>query len=295
MDAIEEYVPPLAGLAVAVVAVSTSAILVRWSAAPSLVKAFYRVLFTVTLILPFARGYGDDLRALSRRDLASAMLAGVALAAHFATWFESLEWTTVAASVTLVQTQPMFVAAGAWLVLDERLTGRMVGGMGVAVAGVAVMSLGGLVGGGVLAGDAPLYGNALAVIGAVMAAGYVLAGRSIRQRVALVPYVLVVYAACAVVLGALVAANGHAFGGYPTSEWLLFLGMAVGPGLFGHTVINWSLKYLESSVVSVSLLGEPLGSTLLALAAFHEVPGVETVVGGAIVLAGIYVTTKARD
>ncbi len=293
-DAIEERVPPLAGLAVAVVAVSTSAILVRWSTAPSLVKAFYRVAFTVALILPFARGYGDDLRALSRRDLASALFAGVALAAHFAVWFESLEWTTVAASVTLVQTQPMFVAAGAWLVLDERLTGRMVGGMTVAVAGVAVMSLGGLLGAG-LAGDAPLYGNALAVVGAVMAAGYVLAGRAIRQRVALVPYVLVVYSACAVVLLALVAANGHAFTGYPASEWLLFLGMAVGPGLVGHTVINWSLKYLESSVVSVSLLGEPLGSTLLALAAFHEVPGVETVVGGAVVLAGIYVTTEARD
>jgi drug/metabolite transporter (DMT)-like permease len=291
----EERVPPMAGLAVAIVAVSTSAILIRWSHAPSPVQAFYRVLFTVALLLPFAPRYRGEFRRLSRRDLAAALVTGVALAAHFAAWFESLDWTTVAASVTLVQTQPMFVAAGAWLLLDERLTPRMVGGMVVAVAGVAVMSFGGLAGGGALAGAAPLYGNALAVLGAVMAAGYVLAGRSIRQRVSLVPYVLVVYSACAVSLFALVAAGGHPVLDYPPREWLLFLGMAVGPGILGHTVINWALKYVKSSVVSVSLLGEPVGSTVLALVLLAEVPGPETVVGGAVVLAGIYVTSRARN
>ena len=301
---LEERTPPMAALAVSVVAVSTSAILVRFSDAPSVVKALYRVVFTTLLLAPFAvTRYRGDLRALSGRDAVVAAVSGVALAAHFAAWFESLEWTTVAASVTLVQSQPLFVAIGAAVLLDEAVNRRMVGGILVAVAGVAVMSLGGLVSGAALAGQRPLYGDALAVVGAVMAAGYVLAGRSLRQRVALVPYVTVVYSVCAVVLlgVALVevdasgpAATVTALTDYPLEEWLLFLGMAVGPGIFGHTVINWALKYVESSVVSVSLLGEPVGSTLLALVLLAEVPDAFTVVGGAVVLAGIYVTARGR-
>ncbi|UPV73844.1 DMT family transporter [Halorussus limi] len=297
LASLEERTPPMAALAVSIVAVSTSAILVRFSDAPSIVKALYRVVFTTLLLAPFAvTNYREDLRALSARDALVAVVTGVALAAHFATWFESLEWTSVAASVTLVQSQPLFVAVGAALLLDEAINRRMVGGILVAVAGVAFMSLGGLVSGGALAGARPLYGDALALAGAVTAAGYVLAGRSLRQRVALVPYVTVVYSVCAVVLLAVALADGTTVAptAYPPEEWLLFLGMAVGPGIFGHTVINWALKYVESSVVSVTLLGEPVGSTLLALALLGEVPDTVTVAGGAVVLAGIYVTATGR-
>ena len=122
-------------------------------------------------------------------------------------------------------------------------------------------------------GADPLYGNALAVLGAVMAAIYVLVGRSLRQRVALVPYVLVVYAACAATLLVVALAQGAPLSGYGAREWLIFLGLAVGPGLFGHTVVNWALEHVESSVVSVSLLGEPVGATVLALVLLSEVPG----------------------
>ncbi|USZ68514.1 DMT family transporter [Halorussus salilacus] len=294
---LEARTPPMAALSVAVVAVSTSAILVRFSQAPSVVKAFYRVFFTTLLLAPFAAThYREDLRRLSGRDLLIAAVTGVALAAHFATWFESLEWTTVAASVTLVQSQPLFVAVGAAVLLDERINGRMVGGILVAVGGIAVMSLGGLLSGAALAGERPLFGNSLALVGAVMAAGYVLAGRSLRQRIALVPYVTVVYSVCALALLGVALGQGEtvALTAYPPVEWLLFLGMAVGPGIFGHTVINWALKYVESSVVSVTLLGEPVGSTLLALALLGEVPDAFTVAGGAVVLAGISVTARSR-
>ena len=283
----EEAVPPLAALAVAVLAVSTSAILVRWSGAPSLVKAFYRVLFTTLLLAPFAfTRYGVALRSLSGRDLLVAAGSGLALALHFATWFESLEWTSVAASVTLVQSQPVFVAVGATLLLDERVGRTKAAGIAVALCGMVLMSLAE----GGSAAPRPLYGNALA-------------GRSLRQRVPLIPYVVVVYAVCALALFAFVLgealAGGAALGptlfDYPVEEWLLFLGMAVGPGIFGHTVFNWALGHLEASVVSVSLLGEPVGSTLLAVVLLSEVPGVVTLVGGAIVLGGIYVTTRARE
>ena len=289
----EDGLAPMAAVAVAVVAVSTSAILVRWSGAPSVVKAFYRVLFTVLLLAPIAVFRSRaDFAVLGRREVLSAAAAGVALAVHFAAWFESLRWTSVAASVTLVQVQPLFVAAGAWLLLSETVTRRTVAGIAIALAGMVLLSLGDFLTGGVLAGARPLYGNTLAVVGAVMAAAYVLAGRSLRQRVALIPYVTVVYAVCAATLGLVVAAQGHAFVGYPPREWALFLGMAVGPGLLGHTLINWALAHVESSVVSVSLLGEPVGSTLLAFVLLAEVPSAFTVVGGAVVLAGILLTAR---
>ncbi len=285
--------PPVA-LAFSILALSTSAILVRWSAAPSVVVAFYRVLFTLAILAPVALvRHRAEFRALSARDGAVAIVTGVALAIHFAAWFESLNWTSVAASVTLVQTQPVFVAIGAALLLDERVTLRTAAGIALAVAGAVVMSVSDLLSGSAFAGTA-LYGNALAVVGAVMAACYVLAGRSLRQRVALLPYVTVVYGACAAVLLGVALTGGEALVGYPPREWLLFLVMAIGPGVFGHTVVNWALAHLESSVVSVSLLGEPVGATLLALALLAEVPGPLTVAGGVIVLVGIVVTARAR-
>lgn len=301
--ALEERVPPMAALAVAVVAVSTSAILIRWSGAPSVVKAFYRVLFTTALLLPWALGrYRGEFRTMELRDLGLAGLTGVALALHFVSWFESLNHTSVAASVTLVQTQPLFVAVGAWALLSERLTRRMLAGIFVALFGAAVMSLGdpllatlGIGDADALAGTGML-GNALALVGAVTAAAYVLAGRSLRQRVSLVPYVVVVYVACAGVLFAIAVGQNAPLVDYPRHEWLLFLGMAVGPGIFGHTVINWALAHLESGVVSVSLLGEPVGSTVLALLLLPgEIPTPTTVAGGAVVLLGIYLTAAARN
>ena len=288
-------VPPVVGLGVAVLGISTGAVLVRLSEAPSSVAAFYRVLFTTLPLLPVAVWrYREQFRRIGRRDLAFAVLSGLALAVHFAAWFESLAWTSVAASVTLVQSQPLFVAAGAWLLLRERVTGRMVLGIVVAVAGMAAMSVGELFGG--VVGADPLLGNALALLGAVAAAGYVLAGRSLRQRVALLPYVVVVYSVCTV--GLLVAVTAQAgpgaLTGYPSREWLLFAGLAVGPGLLGHTVINWVLAHLESSVVSVSLLAEPVGATILAVVVLSEVPTMATVAGGVVVLVGIALTVLDR-
>jgi drug/metabolite transporter (DMT)-like permease len=280
-------------LVVAIAAVSTSAILIRWSSAPSLVKAFYRVFFTTVLVAPVAlRGHSEDFRKLSRRDLIGAGGAGLALAIHFSLWFESLAWTSVAASVTLVQSQPVFVACGAALFLDEHVSRRVVAGLGVALCGMVVMSVSELIAGAGSVAPAPLYGNVLAVGGAIMAAVYVLAGRALRQRVSLLPYVTVVYVVCTAVLFVFVLVRGVPLVAYPPEEWLLFLAMAIGPGIFGHTVINWALAHVESSVVSVSLLGEPVGSTLLALFLLSEVPGILTVGGGVIVLGGIFITSQ---
>lgn len=296
LRALAERLPPLAAMPIAVLAISTSAILIRLSDAPTFVMATYRVVITVALLLPLAvTRYRDEFAALGLRDLLVASVSGTLLAIHFASWFRSVVYTSVAASTTLVQAQPLFVAVGAWALLDERVTRRMIGGILVAIGGMLVMSLGDFLAGVALAGPRPLYGNALAVVGAVTAAGYVLAGRSLRQRIALVPYVTVVYAVCAAVLLGLAVRQNLPLTGYPLREWVLFTAMAIGPGIFGHTVVNWVLAHVESSVVSVSLLGEPVGSTLLAVLILAEVPSVATLVGGAIVLGGIYVTAQDRE
>ncbi len=292
---LEERTPPAVALAVAVAAVSTSAVLVRWSSAPAVVLALYRVALTTLLLSPllFTR-YRGEFAAFRPRDWLVATATGAALAVHFAAYFESLAWTSVAASVTLVQSQPLFVAVGAAVVLGERVGPRRAAGIAVAVAGMAAMSAGDLLAGAAVRGPRPLYGNALAVLGAVMAAVYVLVGRSLRQRVAVVPYVLVVYSACALTLLAVAVAQGLPLAGYGRREWLIFLALAVGPGLFGHTVVNWALEHVESSVVSVSLLGEPVGATLLALVLLAEVPGPTTLAGAAVVLLGIYLTSQRK-
>lgn len=278
----------------AILAISTGAILIRLSDAPPVVAAFYRVLFTTLPLLPVAIWqYRDDFRRIRPRDLLFAVLSGLALAIHFASWFESLSWTSVAASVTLVQSQPVFVAGGAWLLLRERVTNRMTLGIVVAVTGMVAMSLGDFLG-GASAGPNPGLGNALALLGAVAAAGYVIAGRSLRQRIALIPYVVVVYAVCTVGLLAIAVSQGDPLTGYAGREWVIFAGLALGPGLFGHTVINWLLARLESTLVSVSLLGEPIGATILAVIILGEIPNLYTVVGGGIVLGGIYLTAIAR-
>lgn len=299
----------MVGVGIAVAAVSTSAILIRWSGAPSVVKAFYRVLFTTAAVAPFALRHRTGFREVSRRDLGVAAVSGIALAVHFASFFESLEWTSVAASVTLITTQPVFVGVGAVVLLDERLSVRMVAGILVAVAGASVMSVGpfvadaaassgdvGVAVSAAFAGSAAqLYGNALAVAGAALGAVYTLAGRSLRQRLSLFTYAFIVYAVCAVALGSLAVGTGASLSGYARREWLLFVAMALVPGLVGHTVINWALRYVRSTVVSVSLLGEPVASAFLALVLLEEVPGVVTVLGAAVVLLGIGITTRARS
>ncbi|GGJ10538.1 membrane protein [Halobellus salinus] len=287
-------VNPEIGLGVSILAISTSAILINWSRAPAVIQAFYRVAFTTLLLAPLAvRRHADSLRSFSAGSYLWLSVPGVLLAIHFALWFESLDWTSVAASVTLVQSQPLFVALGATLLLDERFSRRMLAGVVVATAGTVLLSLGDLLGGPVL-GAWPLYGNALALASAVALAAYIVAGRSFRQRLSVVPYVTVVYTVCAIVLLAVAVINDLPLTAYPPREWLLFAGMAVGPGVLGHTVLNWSLGHLESGVVSVTLLAEPVGSAILAYVLLDEVVGPTTAVGGAVVLAGIYFIAADR-
>lgn len=287
--------PVMSALLIAILVSSTSAILVKLSDAPSMIKVVYRLVFTVLFLSPVTLWwYRDHLRQISNRDLGIAMITGIALCVHYTLWFESLEWTTVAAGVTLTQTQTIFVALGAHWVLNERLNRGTLLGVAMAFGGVAIMSIGARLA-GVTDANA-LFGNTLAVFAGVLFAGYLLAGRSLRQRVAVVPYITIVYtlAALAVLGMALLAGRTVTPTAYPRHEMAIFLALALGPTIFSQGLVNWALAYIESSIVSVSFLSVPIASAILAIIILAEYPGTETVIGGTIVLSGIYLTIRSR-
>ncbi len=218
-----------------------------------------------------------------------ALLAGVMLALHFWAWNTSIGLTSIAASVVLVNVQPLIVAVASALWLREAPTARQWSGISLAMAGAVVIAISGAPATVAAMGGRAHLGNALALLGAFTAALYYLAGRRLRQELDLWPYVTLVYGAALVTLILIAAAAGVAVVRQPPRELAIFAALAVGPMLLGHTGFNWALRYLPAYVVSLTVLGEPVGATLLGalLPGIREVPPMLTLVGGLLVLGGI--------
>lgn len=278
-------------LIVGVTAVSFSSVFVRLADAPAFAIAFYRCALASLVLVPIALArHRTVLGALGRRERWLLVLSGVVLAAHFASWIPAISLTSVAASAVLVQTSPVWVALLGRFV-GERPARGTAAGIAVAIAGVAVIAAqddGG-------AGTNPLLGDLLAVAGAFFAAIYILIGRRLRPVLPLVAYTAVVYLVSAAVLAGLMIVSETPFTGYPPETWFWFVAITVGPQFLGHTVFNYLLGHVRASIVSVSLLAEPVGATILALVVLGEAPGVGTVIGGAIVLAGVYLAIRAES
>lgn len=279
------------GLAIAgsILAVSTAALLIRSADAPPITIAFYRLLYATLALAPFALVMArDELRALTTRDLLGMLAVGVVLAVHFAAWITSLDLTSVASSVVLVTLHPVFVALVSQRIFGEGPSRLGYVGIVVALAGGVLITYSDAGGG---TGPNPLAGDALALVGAAAAAVYFLAGRGYRRRLGLLAYVTPVYAASALTLGVLAftmpAPYGGSVLGLGIREHALFVALALVPMIAGHTVLNWALKYVPAPVIATTILGEPVGATILALAFLDEAPPVLTLVGGAIVLGGI--------
>ena len=281
-------------LVVGVLAVSFSAVLVRLAEdTPKLAIAFYRCAMAAAVLVPVALlRHQGELRSLGARQRRLTLLSGAFLAAHFATWIPSLSFTSVAASSVLVTTQPLWVALFG-RAIGERASRRALAGIGVALAGTLVIA-----GGDLGASGRELLGDALAVAGAIFAAGYILSGRNLRREIALVPYTAAVYATAAVILALVLLVSGTPFAGYEPKVWLLFALITIGPQFLGHTVFNYLLGHLEAAVVAVAIMAEPVGATLLAFAIVGEAPSISEVAGGALILLGVYValaTSARRD
>jgi drug/metabolite transporter (DMT)-like permease len=276
--------PPgdLALIAVAVAAVSTSAPLIREAQAPALAIAFWRNAFAVAVLAPVcAVRRRDEIARLGPGPAGGALLAGAFLSAHFATWVPSLSFTTVASSVALVATQPV------WAALMARARGYDVPARAWLGIGLAVGGAGLLTGVDVALSGRALTGDLLALVGGILAAAYVTVGGEVRQTVSTTVYTAICYSTAAAVLGLLCVGGGQALGGYGGRTWLCLLALTAGPQFLGHSVVNRVLRTTSATIVSVAILFEIVGSTLLAWIAFGETPPAGAYPAAVLIAAGI--------
>jgi drug/metabolite transporter (DMT)-like permease len=286
-------VPPLVVLALSVLGISFAGPLIRISHADPLAIAVWRLAISMLLIggIVTVMGSWRQWRRLSRGDLAIALGAGAMLALHFWAWNTSLRLTTISASTLLVDTQPVLVAGASALWLKESPNRGQWIGILIAVAGAMIVGLSDASGANAGAPHA-LLGDVLAFLGGVAGALYYLAGRRLRQSLDLWPYVALVYGACLGVLLLFALVMDTPLVPQPPREMAIFTALALGPMMLGHTGMNWALRYLPAYVVNLTVLGEPVGATLLAavLPGIREIPAPLTLAGGAVLLAGILIT-----
>jgi drug/metabolite transporter (DMT)-like permease len=274
---------PYAVLGLAVLCISFGSILVRLAGAPALAVSLYRIGLAAVFLFPVAaRPARAAWPTLPARQRAALLASGVALALHFATWITSLEHTSIASSVLLVNTAPIFAVAFAWLFLREKASGIVLAGIALALSGAVLIA----------AGDwtsAPrsLTGSLLAVAGAVTLAAYHVVGRGLRESLPLTAYVFLVWSVAAAVLLLLCLAMGVPLLGFGPRTWACFLGLALVPTLAGHGLVNRSLRFLPAPTVGLFMLGEPIGASLLGYLFFGEVPGTAALAGGLLVLGAL--------
>jgi len=288
---------PFLVLGAGVSVVSFAAILIRFAqaeGAPSLAIAAVRLAVAAAVLTPFALfRSGPEIYRLRRRELGLCMLSGAFLAAHFWAWITSLEHTSVASSTALVTTNPLWVALISAIVLRERPGGNALTGVVLTLAGSMLVFAADS--GRISDGMSPLFGNALALVGALAASGYLLVGRALRARVSLTAYIWLAYSAAAVLLVSAATFSGISVGALPGAAWIFMLALALGPQLIGHTTFNWALRRLTATFVAIAILGEPVGSALLAYFFFGEQFGTLQFVGFVLLLLGIFVAAREES
>jgi drug/metabolite transporter (DMT)-like permease len=255
-------------------------------AVPVVVVAFYRVALAALLLAPFTLGLKrKEVAGLRRREYALLLAAGFCQAVHFGAWIESLKYIPIAASVVLVDSHPILVAIASYFILGEALGLRSLAGAILGIIGTAVICKDGFGG-----ARNDLQGDGLALLGALAMAGYLLAGRKLRSRVSLLGYATPVYLACSLFLLIWVGATGSRLWPYGKLEWVYFAALALVPTILGHTVLNWALRHVPATSISISFLGEPVVAAALGFIFVSQRPSIPTVLGGTLVLAGIYLT-----
>ena len=271
-----------------ILAVSSASVLIRLAEAPPLAVGAWRLTLATLLLTPLAlpRLHREWPR-LTRRDLLHLALAGLALAVHFASWITSLSYTSVASSVILVSTNPIFVGLVSHWLLGERIARRTVWAIAIVLLGSALVGYGDMEWTG-----RALLGDLLALLGAVSASAYLLLGREVRRKLSTWAYVWPCYGVAALVLLALSLASGQPLLGHAPRSYLIFGLLAIGPQILGHSAFNWALGHFSPVFVTLAILGEPVGASLLALLVLGEAPAPLAWLGGALILAGIYVASQ---
>jgi drug/metabolite transporter (DMT)-like permease len=290
---------PYAVLAISLLGISIAGPLVRLSKADPVIIAAWRLGFSLAIVAAFlfASGEWRDWRRITGHELGLAVVGGVCLALHFWAWNASIHLTTIAASVTLVSLQPAVVAAISAVALRESPSNRQLVGIAIAILGAFVIAAPDLHARFTPTGNRALQGNLLAISAAFTAAIYYTVGRRLRAGLGVWAYVAIVYSAAFVSLLVIALARGNSLGPQPPREIAIFAGLAIGPMLLGHTGMNWALKFLPAYVVNLTVLGEPVGATLLGafIPAIRQIPTTATLLGGAIVLTGVVIAAENRS
>lgn len=288
MKYIEKH--PMIMIVIGIVGISFSAIFAKYSQAPSVVTAAFRLLWTVALLSPvilFSQGYRRELQRLDRRTVVLCIISGIFLGLHLAIWFESLKFTSVASSTTIVCTEVVWVSLGFCLFLKGRLGGKAVLSIAITLSGSVVIALSDSGSGG-----GHLYGDILALVAAIAVAVYTLIGRVARATVSTTVYTYLVYVASAVTLVILTFAQGYTLAGHGTDGWVIGLLLAVFSTILDHSIFSWCLKYFSPSFVSASKLCEPVVSSILAIFVFREIPGPVQILGGAVIIGGVVLYSR---
>jgi drug/metabolite transporter (DMT)-like permease len=281
------------GLAAGVFAVSLAAVFIRLAGeAPPLTIATYRLTIGAALMGGFAahswlRSSQRPFPGLAGKDLPLILASSLSLALHFWTWILSLAHTSVASSVVLVTASPLMVAVASRLLLGEPIYKRALVGIGIGLAGGALLALGDLG-----EGD-ELFGDLMAFLGAVAIVGYMLAGRRLRSHMPAATYNTAVYAATAVLLAAAALAFGAPFHGFRMDTYLWLVVTALVPQAIGHSLLNWSLGHVTATTIAIAVMAEPVIATIAAVPILDEWPPLTSVLGGALILAGIYVAMRS--
>jgi drug/metabolite transporter (DMT)-like permease len=270
-------------LLIGISAASTASIFIKLCDAPALIISAYRMLFASLILVPFACRQ-KIWKEWSRSEIGWLVLSGIFLSLHFAFWISSLKYTSVASSVVLVSTHPIFVGIGSWVFLKERPGVKLISGICLSILGSVLISFGDR-----SASEGALLGDGLALFGAITVSGYFLIGRKMRKGHNLLSYVFPVYSTAGAVLVFLALLFQNPFFGYRSSNYLLFFLLALIPQLIGHTTFNWALKYIPASLVAITILGEPVGSTVLAFFILGEGLTLWKALGGISIFLGILV------
>lgn len=267
---------------IGIVAISFSAIFIKWSDAPASIQGMYRLLFTALLMLPFAKSYSGAAIALRKKDWFMLVCSGAMLALHFLLWMGSLKYTSVASSTMIMALEPVFIMIGVYLLYKERTAGSAILGLGIAIGGVVFIGWGDI---GISADN--LKGDLLSVGGTVAVAVHMLIGQRLVVRMPSFLYSLIVFLSAAGVFAIYNLMMGISFFNYPAREWGVFVLLAVVPTVFGHILFNWLLQYVSATTVSMNILGEPVGASILAyLLLGEQLSGLQWA-GGLLVMIGL--------
>jgi drug/metabolite transporter (DMT)-like permease len=265
------------------ITLSFASILIKLTNAPSIVIAAGRLAVAAIILQPIFWSRFHKFRfEIKESKWGLIVLAGIFLAAHFTMWIESLSHTSVPSSVVLVATDPIFVAILSPLLLREKISLRIIIAIILGMIGTVIIASQGI------GSFAITKGNLLALGGAACAGGYLLVGRKVRPKISLLSYIYIMYTTAAIILVSAVLITGNKFTGYTAQTYLFIALLGLGPQLIGHTSFNWALRYLTAPVVAMTILGEPIGTTILSWLILKQPPTIIEMIGGMIICIGIY-------